>query len=369
MQEMTPEILSAKNLQDAKRWTELVENSAFPDVFYLPEYACATAEVERTEPMALIAGPSSDRILAPILVRRMSATVNDSKAEWLDAATPYGFGGLLRLSTSVRADPSALEPFFEQLDDWCRSLGIVCCVIRLHPLIDQQKWFVPNLDGKNVPQLHSRKFTWSIDCNDWDEESDLPKYMNHGRHEDIRLANRSLRVTWTSGEDHNIETSLSIFSSLYNEMLDNRASDSFYRFPPSYFSGLAKLGRRMGVVVAWHEDEPVGANVALSGTQYAYGHLAVTNRSGRKSGASTLLNIEQARWARRQGCRLLHLGGGMRPGDGMEEYKKSYHGPSHSYRWLTYVVDHKRFEQICRLPNAPWPYNLPVLYNHPDDRT
>jgi hypothetical protein len=368
MQESATETLFAKDPQSLKRWTELVENSAFPDVFYSPEYTCATAEVEQTDPMALIAGPSFNRFLAPLLVRRMSAIVDGSNMEWLDAATPYGFGGLLSLSCPGPTDPFALEFFFSQLDDWCRDWEIVCCAIRLHPLIDQQKWFMPRLDEKNVPLFHSRKFTWSIDCDDWDEESDLPKHMNHGRHEDIRLAKRSLHVTWSSGEDHDIETSLSIFSSLYNEMLDHRASDSFYRFPPSYFSGLAKLGKRMGVVVAWHGDEPVGANIALSGTQYAYGHLAVTNRLGRKNGASTLLNIEEARWARRQGCSLLHLGGGMRPGDGMEEYKKSYHGPSHFYRWLTYVVDHKKFARLCRLPNPPWPYNFPALDNHADDR-
>ena len=359
MQETATEILFAKDPYDAKRWAELVEYSASSDVYYLPEYACATAEIEQTEPMAIIGGPSSNRFLAPLLIRRMSATVDNSKTEWLDAATPYGYGGLLNLSAAGHADATTIRMFLGQLYDWCWSHGIVSCVIRLHPLMEQQRWFQTNILGEGILQVHSQRLTYSIDCNDWDGESNLPNHMSHGRREDMRHATRSLHTTWTSGDDRNIEISLSIFHSLYKELLDYRAAVSFYKFPPSYFSGLAKLGKRMGVVIAWHGGEPVGANIAICGTRYAYGHLSCTNESGRKNGASTLLNIEEARWARRQGCELLYLGSGMRSGDGMEEYKKSFHGPSHFYHCFTYIADRERFEEIRKLQDVPWPYNLP----------
>jgi hypothetical protein len=254
------------------------------------------------------------------------------------------------------------------LYDWCWSRGIASCVIRLHPLMEQQRWFQTNILGEGILQVHSQRLTYSIDCNDWDEESNLPNHMSHGRHEDMRRATRSLRTTRTSGDERDIEVSLSIFHSLYKDFLGYRSAESFYKFPPSYFSGLAKLGKRMGVVIAWHRNEPVGANIALWGTRYAYGHLSSTNESGRKIGASTLLNIEEARWARRQGCEVLHLGGGMRPGDGMEGYKRSFHGPSHSYHCFTCIADCKRFEQIRNLPDAPWPYNLPLPVMNVNER-
>jgi hypothetical protein len=103
---MATETLMARTPADAKRWTELVESSAMPDVYYLPEYACATAEIERALPMALIAGPTSGGILAPLLVRRMIAMVNGSSMEWLDASTPepfcIGSGGRTRTSSLFR---------------------------------------------------------------------------------------------------------------------------------------------------------------------------------------------------------------------------------------------------------------------------
>ena len=352
-------ILVGKNPEDAERWRALVEASATPDVYYLPEYACATAEIEQTEAKALVAGASSSRILAPLLIRRMRGALNGSEIEWLDAATPYGYGGILSLSESGGADMPALQQFFEQLQDLCSTEGIVCCVIRLHPLIGQDQWFGPVQGLGNRLCMHGRKITSSIDCADWDEGSDMPKNMDHGRRARLRQAQRALHTTWTPGDDPAIQRSLDIFSALYNERLERLEATGFYRFPPSYYLGLAALGKRMGVVIAWQGDQPVGADIALAGTRYAYGHLSGTNAAGQKNGASTLLNIEEARWARRRGCRLLYLGGGIRPGDGVEKYKRSFGGPSHTYSYLTFVADRERFNSIRAMPDAPWPYNDP----------
>ena len=355
------QILTAGDPQEAARWTALVENSALPDVYYLPEYASATAEIEQTEPVALIAGPSSSRILAPLLIRRMSAIVNDSSTEWLDAATPYGYGGLLSLSASGLADAAALHLFFEQLHDWCSSRGNHL-LRHPPPSPDRAAGVVCSERTWENLRIGSPRLTSSIDCDDWDEESNLPKHMNHGRRERLHRAQQALRVTWTSGDDKDIETSLSIFSSLYHDLLDHRAAEVSTGFRRVTFQSLAKLGKRMGVVIAWHGDEPVGANIALAGTRYAYGHLSGTNQLGRKTGASTLLNVEEARWARQRGCSLLHLGGGMQSGDSLEQYKNSFNGPSHSYTYLAYIVDRNKFDQIRRLPDAPWPYNLPFQH-------
>ena len=98
MQETTAETLLAINRTDIERWRALVSTSTAPDIYYLPEYAQATAEIEHSEPVAIIGGSHSCRVLAPLLVRRMSAVVNGSTLDWTDACSPYGYGGLLKLS-------------------------------------------------------------------------------------------------------------------------------------------------------------------------------------------------------------------------------------------------------------------------------
>ena len=356
MRETVPETLVADDGQDEKHWTTLVENSPTPDVYYLPEYARASAEIEQTKPLALIAGAAPCKILAPLLVRRASAAINGSITEWLDASTPYGYGGLLNLSDRIH--PESFRYFFHQLKTWCTTRRIVCCVIRLHPLIAQQDWFDPAEGWQDQLRMHSRGSTSAIELSAWNERLDQPTGLRRDRRADMRLANRTLRVTWGTGADDDAEAKLGIFAALYHKLIDRNGAESFYRFPKKYFQKLTKLGKRLGIALAWYEDEAVGGNLFLAGPRFAHGHLAATNDIGRKYGASTFLIVEGARWARRRGCELLHLGGGMKPGDSLEDYKRSFGGSLHVYHYVTFIADRKQFNKISGLPTASWPYNL-----------
>jgi len=366
MQETDPETLIAADSRDEKRWAKLVEESSGPDVYYRPEYAQATAEIEETEPIALIGGAPDCQILAPLLVRRASAVVRDSSVEWLDASTPYGYGGLLNLSDSVHA--KTFDYFLEQLSTWCANRRIVCCVIRLHPLTAQQNWFDQEKGCGDRLQIHSRGSTNSIKLSEWNDRLDQPISLRRDRRADMRLADRMLHVTWGTGADSDAESKLGIFTTLYNRLIERNGADSFYRFPQQYFRKLAKLGKGLGIALAWYGEEPVGGNLFLAGPRYAHGHLAATNDLGRKYGASTFLIVEGARWARRRGCELLHLGGGMKPGDSLEDYKRSFGGLSHVYHYLTFVADRKQFNEICELPTPSWPYNLHDSTSLPSNR-
>ena len=365
MQEIEPETLWAEDIVDAKRWSTLVESSPMPDVYYLPEYARATAEIELAEPLAVIAGAASARMLAPLLLRRMSAMIDGSVVEWLDASTPYGYGGLLSLSASDLVHPEHIRVFVDQLSTWCADRNVVCCVIRLHPLIGQQGWFQPMDYWRDRLQLHFRGATSSVELSHWDEKLDQPASLRRDRRADMRLAGRTLHVTWSTGNDNDADKKLGIFSTLYDELLRRTAAESFYWFPQSYFTKLRTLGSRMGLALAWYRDQPVGGNLFLSGASYVHGHLAATNDIGRKYGASTFLIVEGARWARRHHCELLHLGGGIRPGDSLEQHKHSFGGSSHVYHSLTLITDRKRFDEICSLPTLSWPYNLGGSIIHP----
>jgi Acetyltransferase (GNAT) domain len=352
------DILLASDPLDTKRWTALVENSTFSDVYYLPEYACASAEIERTVPVALIAGASSCKMLAPLLIRRMSANGDSSAIEWLDAATPYGYGGVLSLSPSGLADTSAVQLFFEQLHEWCSNRKIVCCVIRLHPMLEQHDWMHTANNWQDCLRIHSRGITTAIDLSRWNEKLDQPAMLRKDRCSNMRLASRTLRVSWNTGEDDLAERNLGIFSSLYCELMDRNGAESFYRFPNSYFTGLKSLGTRLGITLAWYEDKPVGGSLFLFGPHYTHYHLSAVNDVGRKHGASTLLVIEGARRAREHGCDLLHLGGGTKPGDSLEDFKCSFGGRSHVYRYITFIADPGRFNEIRNLPGTFWPYKL-----------
>jgi Acetyltransferase (GNAT) domain len=363
----TVEILRATNPADAERWSALVRKSPARDVYYLPAYVRASSEMEQSEPIAVVTGSGDSRILAPLLIRSISVAADESRIEWLDACSPYGYGGLLNLSTTGKVDKRDLDRFIEGLQDWCCERGLVCCALRLHPLMSQEEWFKPGQDWQDFVRIVYRGSTSAIDLKDWDASLDQPKGLRRDRCADMRSARRNLRVTWNNGEDHDAEANLNLFARLYTQTLDRLNAKVFYRFSPSYFSGLAALGQHLGIALAWHGDEPVGGNLFLFGSNYGHGHLAGSNQTGRKYGAGTFLLVEGAKQARQRGCELLHIGGGMRSGDSLEDYKRSFGGPSYRYSYVTCVADPERFEQLCRIPNAPWPYitRTPLVHTFP----
>jgi hypothetical protein len=348
------EILDADNSIDRERWEALVARSQAFDVYYLPSYARATSEVEDSQAVAVVGGSQSSRFLAPLLLRTMSGSMNGSAITWTDALSPYGYGGLLPLAGCEGPDPDGLRSFLEDLLGWCSEQKVVCCVLRLHPLLQQEKWFAPEEQGSWRISLRGK--TAAIGLESWDPRADRPSGMRHGRRLDLNAARRRLRITQAGGEDPDAQQQFGRFSALYTETMANHHAESFYKFPPSYFLALASLGHHCNMVFAWLDDRLAGASVFLAGHDYAHYHLACTNQTGMKYGAATLLVVEGAKWAKVRGCRLLHLGGGLSAGDPLEWFKCSFGGSLYRYAYLISVVDRERFNQISGIPNPPWPY-------------
>jgi hypothetical protein len=360
---MTLETLRTKNPADVHRWATLVQKSPARDVYYLPAYVQASTEMEQSDPVAIVGGSDPCAILAPLLIRRMSVAVDEQpRTEWKDACSPYGYGGLLGLSTTRKVDKSDVRSFLKDLQNWCSENRLVCCVLRLHPLMCQESWFAGDWP---VGKLVFRGPTSAIDLNDWNDSLNQPSSLRRDRRADMRSAGRVLHVTWNQGDDRDAHANLDLFSRLYNQNLDRLDAEMFYRFSPGYFYRLAALGEHLGIALAWSGEEVVGGNLFLLGWRHAHGHLAGTNQIGRKYGASTLLLVEGSRRARQRGCELLNLGGGMRSGDSLEDYKRSFGGPSHRYAFFMLIADPERFEHLCRIPNAPWPYSMSMLGTDP----
>jgi hypothetical protein len=66
--------------------------------------------------------------------------------------------------------------------------------------------------------------------------------MHKDRRSELNVARRRLRMTWTSGEDPDVQSTLNRFFALDEQAMESHHADSFYRFPASYFSPVASLG-------------------------------------------------------------------------------------------------------------------------------
>jgi methionyl-tRNA formyltransferase len=343
-------ILHGHNPEDIATWEDLVDRAPVQDVYYRPGYVRAYALTGHGRPVAVVVRSGSTEALFPLLIRKLDIDGQVVR----DAATPYGYGGLLRLSGPERPEPEGTREIFGQLRDWARASGLVACTQRFHPLLDQDTSWV-----SQVPREWSRVFprgeTTAVDLKRWDDSRHQLLGMTKGRRYDLKRARSGLDLRISEGT--NALDDLKIFRVLYRESMERARADEFFFFTDEYFYHLAtELGDKFAVITALAGERPVASAIFLADSRFAHYHLAGSNDEGRRQGAATLLVMAASEWARQRGCLLLHLGGGLQPSDSLWEFKRGFGGQVFSYSYLSLIADPEQYQHLVQQPRVPWPY-------------
>jgi methionyl-tRNA formyltransferase len=333
-------------------WDESVSGAPKCDIYYRPGYACATATVEQTEPFALLIETGQSKFLMPALLRTVSG--DGSGPGWVDAATPYGYGGMLPLTPTSGSREDTREAILALLD-WCKEERIVSYFLRTHPLLrrDSAELEFVEWDEQRV-FAHASSKTLAIDLQNWDDSPDLPTGMRKGRISDLHHAQKNLSVSWSQLSE---AQSQSIFRDIYDESMRRLNAEQFHRFPTDYYTKLAALGDKVEVAIAWSSVAPVGVGMFLFDRKYAHYHLSGALSEGRKHKAATLILTSAARRARSRGCEFMHLGGGMECNDSLLAFKASFGGISLQYKSATLAPDGVIYNAIASRSKI-WPYSL-----------
>ena len=363
------EVLRTTAAEDVRRWDQLVDSSLVPDVYYRPAYVQAYERAGRGQAVGLLVEGGTTQVLIPLLLRPLSELGFSHPEQGADAFTPYGYGGLSHLGGPVPPPPADVAALVAALREWCLDTGIVCCLLRLHPMLGQEPWFA-SLHGSDCG-ISLRQFgpTTAVNLTAWDAAADCLTGMRKGRRSDLKAARRQLRVTWTSGgagetgEPANpslLARHLDLFYELYEGDMNRLNATAFYHFPREYYTSLATgLGSRLGLALAWHGEQAVGGSLFMADRCYGHYHLSAGTDLGRRLKAGTLLINAGAAWTQQRGCRMLHLGGGVRAGDSLFEFKKGFGGVIYQYSFVTLVADTRRYTTLVELrlrePTLPPP--------------
>lgn len=355
------QLLSIENKQDFHLWDALVDSAPSPDVYYRPGYLRAYQASGQGLAVALLIEIEGLRVLLPLLLRPLSDLGFASEAEGFDAATPYGYGGLLLLEG--RQDPQAeqVRALLRTLRDWCYERKVISVLLRLHPLLQQQTWLSLAVDCEN--RIHSFGPTTALDLSRWNCSTDCVATLHKGRRSDLTFARRSLHVT-SALELGTVVEDLGRFYELYERRMDQLGAADFYHFPPAYYTVLAEgLGSRLDVIMAWMGERPVGAALFIADRTLAHYHLSACNDTGRAQKATTLILNAAADRARRRGCKYLHLGGGATGSDKLFDFKKSFGGEVFEYSFFSLICDRERYDDLLQrrlvaLPFQPFRPNF-----------
>lgn len=313
-------MLSVYTVEEKETWDGIVRSFQNYDVYYLNGYVKAFQLHGDGEPLLFHYEGEGLRGVNVVMRRDIAKdprfTGRIPENTWFDFATPYGYGGWL---LEGAGDPA---PMFAAYERWCQKHSVVSEFVRFHPVLENQAplteaYEVVPLGGTIAMDLTSPEGIWAN--------------LTSKNRNVIRKAQKNGVRIFSGRSPELYET----FRELYNATMDkDHAADYYYFAPAFYGSVLNDLPQNAQVFYARLEDGTVIAasimlaangrlNYHLSGSSRDYQHLAPTN----------LLLYEAALWGCANGCRTLHLGGGVGSGeDSLFQFKKAfYRGESRRY--------------------------------------
>jgi hypothetical protein len=257
-----------------------------------------------------ISGDTGD-LLAPVVVRDI-----DGGGE-RDASSPYGYPGLAG-PPGARVDPTAV--------DWSAT-GLVSLFVRHRLGID------PPLSGataRNTVQI---------------ADPSLPRKSRPSDRRQIRRnAELGYRVRGVPGP-RAFEAERNGFLAAYEQTMRRANADDRYFFSEDYFSRILGFGQSWLFVALEPEGEvAAGSIVTRSDTML---HYYLSGTADRHLDDSPMKNVVAAIVELSEQLGLpLNLGGGLEPGDALEEFKRGFANRTETFHTSEVVCDAEAYERL-----------------------
>ena len=292
--------------QYRERWSELGDD----DPYFRPEFLAASALAAGGEPAAFGHGG----VLYPFLVRPLP----DGRC---DLTTAYGFGG-----------PSGQGDWRAAFLAACRERGVVSEFVRFHPLRGNQRYAGDDVSVTPVQEM----VVLEVDADD----DELVRRM-------VPQARNKLRKAGRAGLRAEPGRDLERFWRLYTDAMRELDADPSYLLQLDYFRALDRLGDGLLLL-----DAGTAAALFLCGGGAMHYFLSASTAEGRRSAAVNLIIFEAMRIARDRGLCRLSLGGGLRDGDPLHAFKRSFGPGSADYAVGSAVHDRAAYERLCTASGA-----------------
>ncbi len=165
------------------QWDVLVDSASTPDVYYRPGFLHAYAASGHGRAIALLVETADMRVLFPLLLRELSEVSFAGAAAGYDAATAYGYGGLLVIAGPAHPRQDQMQAVLQELRCWCRENGVISLLLRFHPVLKQEDWLALPPDPDCRPSHFGP--TIAIDLSLWNEAANCIATIQKGRRSDL----------------------------------------------------------------------------------------------------------------------------------------------------------------------------------------
>jgi serine/alanine adding enzyme len=251
-----------------------------------------------------------DRVFLLPFVKR---PIPGSERSW-DFESAYGYGGPVTNCAEAGFLNTAVSAFYEL----CRESGIVCGLIRFHPILANQALLRPD----ERFSIENDRMTVAID---------LRRGAESIWSEEIHSKNRnSIRKAQEHGLEFVVDESfdgIGMFQRLYEQTMQRRGADGSYYFTTNYYQELHRLLRQRSCICFVRDGEKIIAGAILFwGAVYGHYHLSGSDESSLSLSPNNFMLYHAALFLMKKGIVLFHLGGGSTrdPDNSLFQFKKRF---------------------------------------------
>ena len=315
------------------RWQQCLSRVPH-DLYHHPAYLTLAAQYEGGSPVAFYAEHNGNDFLVPLLLHKPPPALA-APENWLDAISPYGYPTPL---LHAAARPSAvLDDFLSVFKIVAAQHDIVSVFLRLHPLLPLG---VRALRKHGTLVKHGRSVY--LDFSASEAALDQQVRLNHKR--DVRRLERlGFRVSLDAWSLYDR------FVPLYKQTMQRVAAEAFYFFPEAYFAALRQtLGNHLHLcTVHAPNDEVAAAGLFTTTGRFVQYHLSGTDDRFLHLSPLKLMMHHLGRWAKQQGYRFLHLGGGVGSRlDSLFHFKAGFSRLSADFYTYRMIINEERYRML-----------------------
>jgi len=306
------------------------------DVYHRPEYVCLEAELAAGTAVSILAEEEGRSLFVPLLLRQIP------NSQSIDATSPNGYPGPL-LSAPTEDTPFAKARFAAdataQILRQMRDRRIVSAFIRCHPFLT---------DGVAGMQLHGTLVehgnTVYIDLEQSEEL--LWRQTRASHRSEINQCTRNgfetvIDEDWSSLDD---------FVSMYYATMRRVSASDGYFFPTSYFAALRdQLADHVFLCITRVDGAVASGGIFTKCNNIIQYHLGATaNAFLHRHPSKQLLDFTR-RWAKQNGYRKMHLGGGVNgQRDTLLNFKLGFSKLSRSYTTYRLIADQPTYRRLVQ---------------------
>lgn len=303
--------LKVYTIEQSDQWDVVVRSFKEYDVYWLSGYVKAFQIHGDGDPLLFHYEDDGCRGINVVMKRdigqdgRFKNRIEENT--WFDFVTPYGYGGWI-------IEGESLDKLFSTYETWCRDNNVVSEFVRYHPVLKNHEktndsYDVIALGGTISMDLSSPEVIWAN--------------LTSKNRNMVRKAQKSGIIIYNGRYPDIYEK----FQTVYNGTMDKDEADSYYYFGEQFYQSILNdLSTEAQVFYAELDGNVVAASIMLAANGRLNYHLSGSLRDYQNLAPTNLLLYQAALWGCCNGCKTLHLGGGVGSHeDSLYKFKKAFY--------------------------------------------